>query len=86
VNFAEPMKKPVQRAMHYPCGNPKILALGLCPTCYTSKRQDDEYFGGLREAVLERDGYHCRASAMLQAEISGRSLFIIGCRGSRFCG
>ena len=24
------------------------------------KRQDDEYFGGLREAVLERDGYRCR--------------------------
>ena len=29
-------------------------------TCYTLKRQDDEYFGGLREAVLERDGYRCR--------------------------
>ena len=25
-----------------------------------SKRQDDEYFGGLREAVLERDGHRCR--------------------------
>jgi 5-methylcytosine-specific restriction endonuclease McrA len=24
------------------------------------KRQDEEYFGGLREAVLERDGYRCR--------------------------
>jgi 5-methylcytosine-specific restriction endonuclease McrA len=34
--------------------------LGLCATCYTLKRQDDEYFGGLREAVLERDGYRCR--------------------------
>ena len=24
------------------------------------KRQDEEYFGGLREKVLERDGYKCR--------------------------
>jgi 5-methylcytosine-specific restriction endonuclease McrA len=42
------------------CGNEKILALGLCATCYTLKRQDAEYFGGLREQVLERDGYACR--------------------------
>ena len=54
------MKKPGQRAMHCRCGNPKILAHGLCSTCYTLKRQDEEYFGGLREAVLERDGYRCR--------------------------
>jgi 5-methylcytosine-specific restriction endonuclease McrA len=42
------------------CGNATILALGLCSTCYTLKRQDEEYFGGLREQVLERDGYRCR--------------------------
>jgi hypothetical protein len=42
------------------CGNAKILAHGLCATCYTLKRQDEEYFGGLRETVLERDGYRCR--------------------------
>ena len=29
-------------------------------TCYTLKRQDAEYFGGLREQVLQRDGYACR--------------------------
>jgi len=38
----------------------KVLALGLCATCYTLKRQDEEHFGGMREAVLERDGYPCR--------------------------
>jgi hypothetical protein len=27
---------------------------------YVLKRQDDEYFDGLREAVLKRDGYRCR--------------------------
>ncbi len=32
----------------------------MCSTCYTLKRQDTEYFGGLREVVLERDGYRCR--------------------------
>ncbi len=54
------MSKGVQRALYCGCGNPKILALGLCSTCYALKRQDEEYFGGLREAVLERDGYRCR--------------------------
>ena len=54
------MKKGIQSAICCPCGNEKILALGLCATCYTLKRQDAEYFGGLREQVLERDGYACR--------------------------
>ena len=54
------MKKSVQLAMYCGCGNEKILAHGLCATCYTLKRQDEEYFGGLREAVLLRDGYCCR--------------------------
>jgi len=50
------MKGPVQRSLHCRCGNRKILAIGFCSTCYTLKRQDDEHFGGLREAVLEHDG------------------------------
>ncbi len=54
------MKANRQRVMHCPCGNAKILALDLCSTCYTLKRQDEEHFGGLREAVLERDGNRCR--------------------------
>ncbi len=54
------MTKLVQRSMLCRCGNAKILAHGLCATCYTLKRQDAEYFGGLREMVLERDGYRCR--------------------------
>jgi 5-methylcytosine-specific restriction endonuclease McrA len=54
------MKKGTQRVMHCPCGRTKILAQGLCSTCYTLKRQDEEYFGGLREAVLKRDDHRCR--------------------------
>jgi 5-methylcytosine-specific restriction endonuclease McrA len=60
----------------------KILALGLCATCYTLKRQDDEHFGGLREQVLERDGYCCRVcgasgrrkrSIVVHHRVSGKS-------------
>ena len=54
------MTKPRQIVMHYPCGNAKVLAKGLCPTCYTLKRQDEEYFGGHREEVLKRDDFRCR--------------------------
>jgi 5-methylcytosine-specific restriction endonuclease McrA len=54
------MGNAVQRPLCCPCGRAEILALGLCPTCYTLKRQDEEYFGGLREQVLERDEYRCR--------------------------
>ena len=35
-------------------------ARGLCAVCYTLRRQDEAYFGGLRESVLTRDGYACR--------------------------
>jgi hypothetical protein len=50
-----------QRGMFCPCGRSEILALGLCPSCYSMKRQDEEKYGGLREAVLDRDGRRCRA-------------------------
>jgi NMD protein affecting ribosome stability and mRNA decay len=50
----------VQLVLCCPCGRPEILALGLCATCYTLERQDVEHFDGLREQVLERDGYRCR--------------------------
>ncbi len=61
----------------------RVLALGLCSTSYTLKRQDEEYFGGLRKAVLERDGYHCRVcnasgcdkrSIIVHPRIPGRSV------------
>jgi hypothetical protein len=53
-------KRQVQRLLCCPCGRMEVLANGLCATCYTLKRQDEENFGGLREAVLERDGHCCR--------------------------
>jgi 5-methylcytosine-specific restriction endonuclease McrA len=78
-----PSKPGVQRALHCRCGREKILALGLCATCYTLKRQDEEYFGGLREQVLERDGYCCRVcgasgrrkrSIVVHHRVPGRSV------------
>jgi len=57
------MKKSSQRSLHSPCGRPRVLARGLCAVCYTLRRQDKAYFGGLREAVLRRDGYICRVCA-----------------------
>ena len=64
------MKNGVQAAICCPCGNEKLLALGLCATCYTLKRQDAEYFGGLRELVLERDGYACRVLSVLGTSLT----------------
>lgn len=54
------MKKQAQGSMYCSCGNAVIVARGLCGTCYAMKRQDEKYYGGLREAVLDRDGRRCR--------------------------
>jgi hypothetical protein len=32
----------------------KVIALGLCASCYSLKRKDEEYFGSLREGRVER--------------------------------
>jgi hypothetical protein len=55
----------------------KVLALGLCASCYHLKRQDEEYFGGLHGQVLERDEHCCRACGASDRRPSsgpGRSL------------
>lgn len=49
-----------QRVLHCPCGRLRVVALGLCAICYSLKQQDGRHFSGLREHVLERDGYRCR--------------------------
>jgi hypothetical protein len=50
---------------------------------YTLKRQDEEYFGGLREQVLERDEHRCRVcgasgrdkgSIVVHHRVPGKSL------------
>ncbi len=66
------MKKAAQRAFCCPCGRTEILALGLCGTCYTLRRQDEEHFGGLRVEVLRRDGYRCRVCDGLKPGVHHR--------------
>jgi len=77
------VKKGKQGSLYCRCGREKILANGHCATCYTLKRQDQEYFGGLRERVLERDGYACRGcgasgrdkrSIIVHHRVPGKSL------------
>ncbi len=77
------MKRGSQGVLYCRCGRDKIIANGHCATCYTLKRQDEAYFGGLREAVLERDGYVCRVcgasgrdkrSITVHHRVPGRSL------------
>ncbi len=69
--------------MYCSCGRENILAKGCCAACYTLRRQDRERFGGLRESVLERDGYACRScgasgrdkrSIIVHHRVPGKSL------------
>ena len=66
----------VQRSICCPCGNDKVLALGLCATCYTLKRQDEAYFGGHREAVLSRDGKRCAIPGCTTLKRGKRSIAV----------
>lgn len=76
------MRANLQRVLHCPCGLGKVLALGMCATCHTMKRQAEGYLGGLHEAVLERDRYRCRVcdasgrdkrSTILHHRVPGKS-------------
>ena len=62
--------------MHCSCGAEKVLALGLCSTCYTLKRQDEEYFGDHREAVLARDSYRCVVPGCTTLKCGKRSIAV----------
>ena len=70
------MKAGTQRVMHCPCGQPKVLARGLCAVCYTLKRQDEAYFGGHREKVLKRDDYRCRVPGCTTIKRGKRSVAV----------
>ena len=57
--------------MHCPCGREKIVANGLCASCYTLKRQDAEYFEGCAKRYLNATAT-VAGSAMLLADASAR--------------
>jgi len=46
------MKRTQQCALCCRCGRDKVRANGHSATCYRLRRQDEAYFGGLRESVL----------------------------------
>ncbi len=50
--------------------------MGLCATCYTLKRQDEDYFGGRREAVLTRDGNRCAVPGCTTLKRGKRSIAV----------
>lgn len=66
----------IQRSMCCPCGRDRVVALGLCATCYTLRRQDEEYFGGHREEVLARDGYRCAVPGCSTLKRGKRSIAV----------
>ena len=70
------MTRLAQQSMCCPCGNDKVLALGVCATCYTLKRQDEEYFGGHREEVLARNGYRCAVPGCTTLKRGKRSVAV----------
>lgn len=70
------MTKPKQIVMHCPCGRAKVLAKGLCSTCYTLKRQDEVYYGGRREEVLKRDDYRCSVPECTTVKRGKRSVAV----------
>jgi hypothetical protein len=90
-------KGTAQHALCCPCGRPEILALGLCASSYTMKRQDEAYFGGtgsgprarwlplpwLRRA-WPRETLHHRPSSgarRLQARANDFTLSGLSCQG-----
>lgn len=46
--------------LHCRCGRDRVQRNGMCAICSALHWQDEREFGGLRERVLERDGYRCR--------------------------
>ncbi len=71
------MARLVQRSICCPCGNDKVLALGLCATCYTLKRQDEEHFDGHREEILARDGSRCAVPGCTTLKRGKRSVIVM---------
>jgi len=49
-----------QQSLSCGCGRTPVVAKGLCASCYSMRRHDEEYYAGLREKVLERDGHRCQ--------------------------
>lgn len=71
------------------CGRNLVFVAGLCRSCYRAAARSRQRFGGLREAILERDGHACRtcgSAARLhvhhrQPGVNERELLVTVCAG-----
>ena len=50
----------MQVAMSCSCGSFQLVAKGMCGPCLARQHRDLAHFGGLREAVLDRDLWACQ--------------------------
>lgn len=57
----------MQTALLCGCGSPFILRNGMCPRCLRRDRHSRENFDGLRELILERDGWQCQCCGEVDA-------------------
>jgi len=79
-----------QRPLSCSCGR-EVFAAGLCRSCYRAARHSRERFAGLRDEILTRDGYHCRACGAgdrlhvhhRKPGVNDRELLITVCAGPR---
>lgn len=79
----------VQTALWCSCGNSRITPNGKCDTCARRDRLSREDFGGLRDDVLERDGFRGQCCGAIEDLIvhhrrpgrNARRLLITLCRG-----
>ena len=56
---SEPRCERLQAVMLCACGSLDLVARGMCHRCLTRQHNDQEHFGGHREAVLRRDHWTC---------------------------
>jgi hypothetical protein len=61
--FAARRRAGEQLSLLCACGKKviELKTLGCCHACYDRRQYSLRFFGGLREKVLERDRYRCRA-------------------------
>ncbi|MGH9622714.1 MAG: HNH endonuclease [Bryobacteraceae bacterium] len=55
------MLLPAQRNLFCPCGRGLPAIAGLCRPCSRAAAYSRQRFAGLRDQILERDGFRCRA-------------------------
>jgi hypothetical protein len=62
LELLEEIRTAGQLALLCQCGKAvELKRLGCCRSCYDRRQHSLRFFGGLRERVVRRDGFRCRA-------------------------